>query len=66
MQIVKIFSLFGYLLFFGVTVYCVLAHYEFGHYAEFSAATTGGGVFGTVVQHYINSKYNSPAGQPPN
>ena len=65
MQIVKIFSLFGYLLFFGVTVYCVLAHYEFSHYAEFTAATTGGGVFGTLVSRFIDSKYNSAAGQPP-
>ena len=63
--IVKAFSIVGYFMFFVVTVYLVYTGKQFSYYAEFSAATTGSGIIGTFLHKYIESKYNSPPGQPP-
>ena len=63
---VKFLTLFGYLSFFLVSYYMLFTGKSFEYYPQFASLTAGSGIFGQLVNHYFDSKFNSPSGTMPN
>lgn len=62
-SLTRVLPAVGYLSFVAVSIAMILMDRTWEHYSEFAAAT-GGAVIIQLGNKFINSKYNTPLGEP--
>lgn len=55
----------SFMSFIFVSLYLMIMQIQFIYYSEFSALTAGGGMATKLGNKFVNSKFNSPAGEAP-
>lgn len=56
----------SFVSFIFVSLFLLITQRQFAYYSEFSAFTAGGGMAAKFGNKFVNSKFNSPVGEPPN
>jgi hypothetical protein len=64
LSLTRVLAISGWLAFLLVSFYLVWKEVGWQNYETFASLTGGGGAATQIANKLINSKYNSPAGQP--
>lgn len=62
LSLTRLLPVLGYITFLLVSIYLAMTGKTWGNYGEFSLAT-GGAILVQLGNKFINSKYNTPAGE---
>lgn len=61
-ELARAIALANFMVFTILSVVLALKGMTWTGYGDYALATVGGGSFGPLLGHFINSKYNSPPG----
>ena len=65
-SLTRCISIIAFIAFLAGSAYLMLAGKRWDHYETFATLTGGGGAVTQIANKFMNSAYNSPAGQFPN
>lgn len=65
LSLTRSLAIAGFLAFLAGSFYLMWKGASWGNYETFATMTGGGGLATQVANKFLNSKYNSPGGEPP-